>query len=585
MKFYELATSLERINALSSRIQITRELADLFKQTTPDEIAIVCNICLGQLNPPYIGTKFNIAEKSMMYIISEFLGRSIADIKPEITPMGDIGEFVAATYMTIPTVPLTITQVYEQLCVIEQMQGQGSQERKATAMIALLNNLDPISAKYVVRIVVGKLRLGFSDMTIIDGLSWMIMGDKSLHQRIEEAYNLCADIGLIASHIKKGGIELLDSITITLGIPIRPAAAERLPTPQAVIEKIGACVAQPKFDGFRLQVHVDQSTKKPRVKFFSRHLQDMSDMFPDLIMPFAQLDVTNCIVEGEAIGYNMHTNEYLPFQETVKRKRKHEVEPIAASYPLRVFIFDILYLNGESLLSQSHEVRRAQLVRIIPPNNPSILITPEVAIHSAQELTDYFFAQVETGLEGLVIKKPQAPYQAGKRNFNWIKLKRTSQGHIEDTIDVVVLGYYYGTGKRALFGIGAFLVGVYNKKKDCFQTIAKVGTGLKDDEWRDLKKRCDELKVKEWLRNVECAPELVPDVLVTPDIVCAVLADEITLSPIHTAYKTEGQNGFALRFPRFIMYRLDKGPQEATEVTEVKKLYEHQFSRAGSGVS
>ena len=306
----------------------------------------------------------------------------------------------------------------------------------------------------------------------------------------------------------------------------------------------------------------------------------MSHMFPDLTKALLELDVDDIICEGEAIGYDPNTGVFLPFQETVKRKRKHGIEAAIVEFPLKVFIFDVLYLNGKQLLDASHEQRRKKLEQLVKRiKHEDVHIIEEVAITTAKDLEDYFVATVAQGLEGLVVKRPDAVYQPGKRNFNWIKLKRKEEGHLEDTIDCVILGYYSGAGKRAAFGIGAFLVGVYNKKEDVFQTVAKVGTGLKDEEWKELKKKCDAVAVKTQPRNVECAKGLTPDVWTAPEIVCVVRADEITLSPVHAAGKTKEELGLALRFPRFMGYRPDKGPLEATTVKEIKRLYEDQFAK------
>ena len=181
-----------------------------------------------------------------------------------------------------------------------------------------------------------------------------------------------------------------------------------------------------------------------------------------------------------------------------------------------------------------------------------VQVIEEKQIKSAKELEDYFLAAIAEGLEGIVVKRSDAIYQPGKRNFNWIKLKRQEEGHIEDTIDCVVLGYYAGSGKRAAFGIGAFLVGLFNKKEDRFETVAKVGTGLTDAEWVELKKRCDKIQVSKKPHNVICAKDLYPDVWVTPDIVCQIRADEITKSPMHAAGKEDDALGLALRFPRLM---------------------------------
>ena len=312
--------------------------------------------------------------------------------------------------------------------------------------------------------------------------------------------------------------------------------------------------------------------------FFSRNLLDMSPMFPDLKKALEPVKATTLIVEGEAIVYDEETERFLPFQETVKRKRKHGIEEVAESLPLRLYLFDILYLNGQPVLDLGHEQRRGLLMNLfgVYPNE-TVQVIAEKLCTTPKELGDYFNEQITQGLEGLVVKRPDAAYQAGKRNFNWIKLKRHQEGELTDTLDAVILGYYAGKGKRGSFGIGAFLVGVYNEEKDLFETIAKVGTGLTDAEWVELKKRCDPLKVHQKPANVICAPELKPDVWVAPELVAVILADEITQSPTHTAGQTETVPGLALRFPRFMGYAVDKKPEQATSVKECRRLYELQF--------
>ena len=259
-------------------------------------------------------------------------------------------------------------------------------------------------------------------------------------------------------------------------------------------------------------------------------------------------------------------------------KRKHGIKKAAEEMPLQIFLFDLLYLNGVSYLSESHTKRRQELLSIFE-NFKSSTIQPieEKKIVTAQALEEYFNENIAAGLEGLVVKKESSVYQPGKRNFNWIKLKRQQAGYLSDTVDAVILGYYYGSGRRAQFGIGAFLVGVYNKEKDTFQTVAKVGTGLSDVDLQELKQKCDTIQVQEKPKNVECAQQLFPDVWTSPELVCVVRADEITFSPVHTAGKTVSSLGYAMRFPRFMGYRKDKSPQEITTNVELKQMYNTQL--------
>lgn len=579
MEFSTVAATFSKLEEITGRLEMTRQLATLFEKATPEEIEILTHLSLGELHAPYQGSQLQLAEKSILSLIATFLNTPIEQIAKEAKKSGDLGSLLE-NYSWKTNKRLSVQDVYNALCAIEKISGTGSQKERGDAFIELISQLNPESAKYVTRIVIGKLRLGFSDMTIIDALSWMITGDKSIRDRWEDAYNRCSDIGLIAYNAKKFGIKAASQTNIIIGIPIRPAGAERLPTAAAIFKKIGSCVAQPKLDGFRLQIHIDTTQKKPVLKFFSRNLLDMSQMFPDLAEPLLKLKNTTCIMEGEAIGYDLNTNSFLPFQETVKRKRKHEIETAVQEFPLRLFLFDLLYINGESVMEKTHEERRADLSRLIDTVSSDLIsVVDEKKINSAAELEGYFLETVEIGLEGLVVKRPDALYQPGKRNFNWIKLKRQEEGHLEDTIDCVILGYYRGKGKRASFGIGAFLVGVFNKKLDQFETIAKIGTGLKDEEWKDLRKKCDALALSQKPNNVMVAKELIPDVWVNPEIICLIRADEITVSPVHTAGKGQTTSGYALRFPRFMGYREDKSAYDASEIAEIKQMYQDQYAR------
>lgn len=575
MNFEVVSKFFESIEKTSSRLEITTLLADLFKQSPPDDAKIIAYLSLGELLPPYKGTQFQIADKMMLKILAKFFNSSEEDIKKIYQDVGDMGlvidkfDFISKGY-------LSVQEVYEKLKEIESSSGSGSQDLKIDLSFELLSSVDSLSAKYIVRILLGKLRLGFSDMTIIDSLSWMLADNKSLKNVIEHAYNVCADIGLIA-YTAKFGIEEIEKLKIHVGIPIRPSAAERLPTAKDIMEKLGpGAIAQPKLDGFRLQIHVDKRDPKDiSINFFSRNLIDMSYMFPDIVDSFKDLDVTTLICEGEAIVYDPFSNNFVPFQETVKRRRKHDIEDVSKDLPLKVFIFDILYLNGESLLSKTHAERRFILESIFKIDGDIVSYIEEKKIYTAKELEDYFYKNIEMGLEGLVVKRPEAVYQPGKRNFNWIKLKRQEEGSLEDTLDLVVLGYYYGQGRRSFLGIGGFLVGIYDKESDSFDAISKIGTGLTDDLWIELKKRCDDLKVNEKPKNVECVKELYPDVWVQPKIVVIVRADEITRSPRYLLSES-GEMGYALRFPRFMGYAVDKFAQDSTSLDEIRSIYKEQ---------
>lgn len=576
MKFKDCTQYFQKLEQEPSRTAMTKILAELLAESTATDAKIIAYFSMGSLLAPYQDIQFNIAQKNMVAILAEFLDVAESTIQHHLKKVGDLG-LVAFEMWHGHDQGLTLHQVYDLLVDVAKISGTGSSEKKAKSLIKILQQVDAVAAKFIVRIVTKTMRLGFSDMTFLDALSWMECGSKKLTPNIEHAYNICADLGLVAHTIKSGGMDAIAKMNIHVGIPILPAAAERLKSPEAIIQKLGDCVAQPKLDGFRIQVHLKKTETHTVVHFFSRNMLDMSDMFPELKKAVSHLPVESLICEGEAIGYDEATDTFLPFQETVKRKRKHDIEQVSQELPLRLYLFDLLYLNGKSFLDTTHKERRKELVDLCK-HFKEIDIQPieEKHIHTATELQEYFLTCIGAGLEGLVVKREDAIYQPGKRNFNWIKLKRESQGELIDTVDGVILGYYVGRGKRAHFGIGAFLLGVYDTDVDQFKTVAKVGTGLSDIEWKDLKKRCEALVVQHQPKNIVCAKELFPDVWLEPEIVCEVLSEEITLSPMHTAGKTSEHLGYGLRFPRFVKYRHDKSAKEATTLKELKELYQHQ---------
>jgi len=599
VKFSKLAEYFSRIEATPKRLEITAILAELLKESSPEEIDKICYLVLGQLAPLYEGVEFNLAGKMLIRVMADaymVAGAEVEKIAKEKGDLGDAAEELAkGKRQEAKGKKLEVSEVYQKLRKIAEDSGTGSSARKVRGMAELFQSLDPLSVRYVARIPVASLRLGFSDKTILDALSVAQVGNKSLRPLIERAYNVSADIGRIAQLVKRSGKSGLEKIGVTVGVPVRMAAAERLPTPVEIMEKMGGkLAAEPKYDGFRVQVHLDKARRQesgdgseeqlgleglkgtekgPWVKIFSRNLENTTPMFPEIVTAAQKLPVKSAIFEGEAIAYNPETEEFEPFQETAKRKRKYGIREKAVELPLKVFAFDLLYLDGRDLTREPYETRRRTLEKLMAGVTDTIMVAEEKVFTDAKELEKFFLEEIEHGLEGIMTKRLDGVYQAGVRNFNWVKLKRVEEGKLEDTIDCVVLGYYTGRGKRTQFGIGGFLVAVYDDKTDTFKTISRVGSGLTDEEWREMKKRVDGLKTKEKPKNADVVKEHAPDVWADPSIVVAIRADEITKSPLHTA------GGLALRFPRLMAFRDDKTPEQATTVAELEELFKAQRKR------
>jgi DNA ligase-1 len=278
------------------------------------------------------------------------------------------------------------------------------------------------------------------------------------------------------------------------------------------------------------------------------------------------------------MAYQPDSEEFLPFQETTKRRRKYKIEEMSKSLPLRAFVFDILYADGKSLLETPLVERMKILKKVIEKDDTLIPSTGEI-LTSANDLQLMLDDAISKGLEGVVVKRVDSKYEAGGRNFNWVKLKRHSAGELHDTIDCVILGYVYGRGKRTAFGAGALLVGIYDSERDEFVTVSKIGTGLTDEEWRSIKEKTHGFELTH--KPARVSSLITPSVWVKPEIVIEVLADEITRSPIHTAGVVLDNGvrnpGYALRFPRLVNFRdKDKKAEDATTVVELIEMYEQQ---------
>ncbi|MBI4990985.1 ATP-dependent DNA ligase, partial [Candidatus Gottesmanbacteria bacterium] len=503
MTFKRLSEYFAQLEATTLRNKMTEILAALFKEAKADEIGKLCYLLQGRVAPLFTAVEFGIADRMMVRAIALGLDVSQDKVTKAFKQEGDLGKAVEklkaqSSKLKAKEKKLTILDVYEILYNVATAGGSGSQEIKIKLLGDLLHDVDPLSSRYIVKITLAKLRMGFSDMTMLDSLSWMLAGTKELRVEIERAYNVRPDLGFISETIKRKGIEGLRHVEPKVGTPILMARAERMTNGKDIIEKIGKCAIEPKYDGFRLQAHFDGKN----VELISRNLENVTHMYPDIVAGIKkQIKAKNAILEGEAIGINLKTGEYLPFQETVQRKRKYDIEAKAKEIPLTLFTFDCLYVDGESFLGKSYIERRKKLTELFKSGEVIYIASEEVTDNPAR-IEEIFLDATTRGLEGVMAKKLDGIYRAGARDFNWIKYKRSYASKLSDIIDAVVMGYDLGQGKRTSFGIGDFLIGILDEKQDKFATVAKIGTGLTDDEWRELK-----LKIKNEKLKIDKKPE------------------------------------------------------------------------------
>lgn len=573
MTFAELSAYLDRLESTSSRNELVKTLAELYTKSSPDEIQPLTYLIQGRLVPFFEPVEIGLGEKLVIAAIAQAFATPGDEVLKLFGRLGDLGLVAAQLAEHGSSSSPPVSEVHARLMEIAVAAGAGSVEKKRSLFAALLKQVDPTSAKHLVRIALGRLRLGIGDPTVLDALSFARKGDKSLRPVLEGAYNRVSDLGLIAKTFWSGGEGEVNALKITVGRPIRSQLAERLPNPEAVIKRLGLVAVQPKYDGIRVQIHKNG----PAVRVFSRNLEDYTLMFSELTTAAQELKDDTLILDGEAIAYSKELEEYLPFQLTASRRRQHGIEQAALDLPLVAFVFDILYRNGRDLTELPYEERLALADDVIA-GSTVLLPAPIIKTDSVEVLTKTLLDSISQGLEGVVVKRPDSKYQAGARNFNWVKLKRHTSGELNDTVDLVLIGYYFGKGKRAEFGVGALLGGVYDAENDRFASITKLGTGLSDAEWRQIHERADKLQVDQRPARVDSI--LVPDVWLKPEVVVEVMADEITPSPRHTAGKVGDEPGFALRFPRIVSFRGgDKRPEDATTVKEIAELFAQQRQR------
>jgi DNA ligase-1 len=579
MRFREFADACEKLETTSSRLTMVALVAALLERASESEREPIVYLLQAQLRPPYEGIDFGLGEKLLVETLTEAYGAAGAAVTRQYKQRGDLGLVAEALRPAARASGPTVRAVYDALLEIAQASGSGSTARKTSLLAALLRKLGGVEAKVAVRIVQGRLRLGVGDQTILEAASLGALGYRRHKALLESAYNVRSDLGGVVAIAFAKGAKGLEAIKPVVGVPVRPALAQRLASAAAIIKRLGTVQVEPKYDGFRLQIHRDGR----RAWAFSRRLENVTELFPELVAAAVrELTVTRAIIEGEAIGYDPKTGEFLPFQETMTYKRKSRSADGETRTPLHLFAFDLMVAGRVSYLERPQHERSSRLREVLRSGPKDVIAATEsVMISKADELSRYFDKMIGQGLEGVMAKRPDAPYRAGARSYDWVKLKRAYQSSLRDTVDLVIVGYLKGRGKRAAFGIGSLLAAVYVPKEDRFRTVAKIGAGLSDAAWKSLRTQLDASATKTKPSNIDSL--ITPDVWVEPKIVLEVLADEISRSPRHATGKVGDEPGYALRFPRVVGPRTDKAPSDATTEQEILDMFKLQRESARRG--
>jgi len=578
MKFSIISDAFEKMETTSRRLELTDILVELIKEIPQDVISKAIYLIQGKLRPNFEGVELGIAEKLVMKAMSKSSGIPLKKIEDEYNRGGDLGQTAEnilkqKIQTTFASETITLERVYETLFKIANLEGKGSQEMKMRHISSILNDATPQEAKFILKILLGTLRLGIAENTVMDALAIAFTGKKENREVIENAYNVSSDLGKVAQVVSKGGIEEINKFQVQLFNPIRPMLADRIKSGEDTVKKFqNDFAAEYKLDGERAQIHKQKDT----IIIFSRSLENITSYYPDIVEKISKSIIADdVILEAEVVAMNTNTGDYLPFQELMHRRRKYEIENAVSKYPISVNFFDILFSDGKNCMEMEYVDRRNLLEKIIKGDEFARLI-PMSIINNEEQVLEVLENSINSGCEGLMLKHLNSVYKAGTRGSNWLKLKREYQNELGDSLDLVVIGAFFGKGRRT-GKYGTLLLATYNDEEDVFPSICKVGTGFTDE---NLDQLYQILSPKVTLKkNPRIISEMEADVWFEPELVIEIVASEITQSPIHkTALnKIKQDTGLALRFPKFTgKIRTEKNSEDASTDEEVMALYKVQ---------
>ncbi len=564
MKFSIISDAFQQMEATTKRLELTDILVKLIQEIPEDVIAKAIYLIQGKLRPNFEGVELGIAEKLVMRAMSKSSGIPLKKIEDDYNKGGDLGQTAENILQqkiqtTFASEVITLEKVYDTLFKISKLEGKGSQEMKMKYVSSMLNDATPQESKFILKILLGTLRLGIAENTVMDALAIAFTGKKENREIIENAYNVSSDLGKVAEVISTGGVEEIEKFQIKSG--------------EETVEKFQEkFAAEYKLDGERAQIH----KQKDKIEIFSRSLEIITSYYPDIVEKISKLIISeDVILEAEVVAMNSNSGDFLPFQELMHRRRKYEIEEAVTKYPITVNFFDVLFSEGKNCMDMRYEERRELLEKIIKQDDFARLI-PMSIIESKEQVLEVLENSINSGCEGLMLKHLDSTYRAGIRGSNWLKLKREYQNELGDSLDLVVVGAFFGKGRRT-GKYGTLLLSTYNDEEDVFPSICKVGTGFTDESLDQLYQI---LSPKVTLKkNPRIVSEMEADVWFEPELVIEIVASEITQSPIHkTALdKIKEGTGLALRFPKFTgKIRTEKNSEDASTDEEVIALYKVQ---------
>jgi len=554
MEYYKLADVYEKLENTPSKHGKRDILADLLKDTPVDELEKIVLLATGQVFPSYSQEELGIAESMMKRAIEKATGHSEKTITEEFKKTGDLGlvaeKFIQSKSQTaLMKKKLTIDKIFESLEKLPKITGTGSQERKLNIIAELISMSAPKEARYIVRTILGTLRIGVAEGIVRDAIAKAFEVDAD---NVEHAWNVQPDYGEIAKIAKSKGNAGLKNVKIKLGTSIQVLLAEKAPDLKAAMDIFEHPAVEVKYDGARVQIHKDGE----KIIVFTRRLEEITRQFPDLVrLTKEAVKVKSCILDGEMLGVDKKTSKPVPFQELSQRiQRKYDIEKMVKEIPIQVNVFDVIYVDGRMVIDKTFKERRELLEKIIKPIPGKFQLAKQLVTKDLTEAQKFYDAALKDSQEGVMVKNLSSKYQPGRRVGYWLKVKP-----IMEPLDLVIIGADWGTGKRANW-LSSFILAARDPSTGKFLACGMMGTGLTDEQFKGMTKKLKPLIFEEAGKSVK----------IKPQVVFETGYQEIQRSPKY-------ESGFALRFPRLIRDRsADKGPEEADTIQRMMELYEAQ---------
>mmetsp|Transcript_3269 Transcript_3269/g.4502 ORF Transcript_3269/g.4502 Transcript_3269/m.4502 type:complete len:806 (+) Transcript_3269:52-2469(+) len=605
--YLALASTFAEIEKISSRLKIIELLTNLFRSVialTPQDLLPTIYLTINKIAPEYEGLELGMGESILMKAVAEATGRTLQSLKASYDEMGDLGLVAQASRNTQKTMfappTLTIQGVFKKLREIASIQGSSSQNKKRDIVKALLVACRENEAQYIIRSLQGKLRIGLAEKSVLCAVAHAVVltpsdvNDPSKYssseleskmskanETLRQVYSELPNYDVIIPALLKLGIDGLHAkCHLTPGIPVHPMLAQPTKGISEVLDRFAnmTFTCEYKYDGERAQIHCYDGGK---IAIYSRNLENNTAKFPDIIqyLPNAvKAGITSFIIDCEAVAFDREKQKILPFQVLSTRARKTvALEDIKVQVCL--YAFDLLYLNGESLLQQPLAVRRKKLLESFSEVPGEFLFAQHKDSNDIEEIQAFLNEAVEGHCEGLMIKtlEKEATYEPSKRSYNWLKVKKDYVEGMGDSLDLVVIGAYVGRGKRT--GVyGGYLLACYDEDTETYQSICKIGTGFSDEDLQKQHAFFAEHISKGPKPYYSYGENVAADVWFEPVAVWEILAADLSISPVHTAAQgmVDANKGIALRFPRFVRVRDDKKPEDATSATQVADMYRNQ---------